>query len=251
MSLISLSDGWKQFGSGRKWRCIGPDYLCEVDSPGNAPNYLKMPKTMANMRRVKSFYAGRVKFGILDEWGTGLDLLVANAFTESLGSVPSPLSTTELREAFNRATGINAGVKLDEVVRYIAMQSGAKYLQRREPRYINPVVTPGRISVGAHHVLVSTARSLLPASANAPIEQRTSEIVEFVCRLPAESLYAAELAVRYFNRSYAKHQNQPPLLAATYNAGSPRPDPSNLWNLKQYGEHINRWLMYYNTSRTL
>ena len=249
MSLISLSDGWKQFGTGQRWRCIGPRYLCEIAISANSPNYTKMASVVANMRRVKSFYAGRLRMGLLDEMGTGLDILVANSFTESLGSVPSPFSTSELLGIYNRATGFDQGVRLDEVVRQISIRS--RYLERREPGYIDPISTPSRVSVGAHHVLVSTARSLHPSPTHKSIEEQTSEIVELVCRIPSESVYAAELAISYFNRSYSKHQNQPPLLAATYNAGSPRPDPTNLWNLRQYGEHINRWVMYYNTSRML
>lgn len=249
MSLIFLTDNWKQFGKGRKWRCTGPKYICEVDDRGNTPNYIHIPETASKIRRIKSVYAGRIKFGLLDEMGTGLDILVANSLTESFGTVPSPISTQELRNVNNNTIGIDPCVKLDEVIRYVAAR--AKYLERREPGYVNPVNTPGRISAGAHHVLISTARSLIPSPANAPLEQRIAEITDLICRLPAESLYAADFAVRYFNRNYPKHLNQPPLLAATYNAGSPRPDPANIWNLRQYGQHIDRWITYYNTSRML
>lgn len=249
MSLIFLPDNWKRFGSGRKWRCSGPKYLCEVDDAGNTPNYLKVTGTVSKIRRIKSVYAGRVKFGLLDEMGTGLDILVANSFTESFGTVPSPLSTQELRKVFNNAIGIDPGVRLDEVVRYVAMK--AKYLERREPGYVNPVNTPGRISAGSHHVLIATARSLIPSPANAPLEKSIAEITDLICRLPAESLYAADFAIRYFNRNYTRHLNQPPLLAATYNAGSPRPDSHNTWNLRQYGNHLDRWVAFYNTSRMI
>lgn len=249
MSLIFLPDNWKRFGSGRKWRCAGPEYLCEVDDPKNTPDYFRIPGTVSKIRRIKSVYAGRIKFGLLDEMGTGLDILVANSFTESFGTVPSPLSTQELRKVYSNAIGIDAGVKLNEVVRYIA--SKAKYLERREPGYVNPVNTASRVSVGAHHVLIATARSLIPSPVNAPLEKRIAEITDLICRLPAESLYAADFAVRYFNRNYARHLNQPPLLAATYNAGSPRPDSRNPWNLRQYGSHLDRWVAFYNTSRMI
>ena len=247
MSLIFLADNWKCFGSGRKWRCTGPKYLCEVDDAGNIPDYRHISGTITKIRRIKSVYAGRVKFGLLDEMGTGLDILVANSFTESFGTVPSPLSTQELRNVYKNAIGLDAGVRLDEVVRYVSAK--AKFLERREPGYINPVNTASRVSVGSHHVLISTARTLIPSPANAPLEKRIAEITDLVCRLPAESLYAADFAVRYFNSCYAKHLNQPPLLAATYNAGSPRPYPGNIWNLRQYGNHLDRWVAFYNTSR--
>jgi hypothetical protein len=247
MSLIFLPENWKRFGSGRKWRCVGPRYLCEVDDPGNTPNYVNVTDAVLKIRRIKAFYMPRIKGGMLDENRTALDILIANAMAESLGSVPSPMSTSELRGVYSRARGMDSGVKLDAVVRYVAMKS--KYLERREPGYVNPVTSPQRVSVGSHHVLISTARSLLSFPANEPIERCIAETVDLICQLPAESLYAAELAIRYFNKAYSKHLNQPPLLAATYNAGSPRPDPGNIWNLKQYGKHIDRWVAFYNTSR--
>jgi len=249
MFLSRSADGWWRFGSGHRWRCAPPRYLCEIDDPGSAPNYATLPQTVSAVRRIKSFYQGRVRLGILDEMGTGLDILVANSLAESLGTVPSPLSTSELRDVFSRATGTDIGARLDEVVRHVAMR--AKYLERREPGYSSPVATPGRVSVGSHHVLLSTALALDTGPPPNSEQEREGRIVDLTCRLPAESLYAAALAVRYFERSYSKHQNQPPLLAATYNAGSPRLDPSNTWNLKQYGQHVDRWVRFFNTSRSV
>jgi hypothetical protein len=247
MSLMSLDNGWKQFGNGRKWRCIGPAYRCEVDDEGNTPNYMHISSTLAKLRRIKSFYLGRVTLGILDEFGYGADVLTANSFTESLGTVPSPLSTSELRSVYNDAPGMDNGVKLDHVIRYIS--SRAKYLERREPGYTNPLAKPDRVSVGSHHVLIATAVGLSAGSGQDSPEARETRIADLICRLPAESRLAAEYAVKYFNRAYSKHLNQPPLLAATYNAGSPRPDSTNPWNLRQYGAHIDRWVAYFNTSR--
>lgn len=247
MSLKRLEDGWCCFGQGRRWRCSsGSRFLCEVDSAGVTPNYLKMASTVTKIKRIKAFYRGRLTFGQLDEMGFGLDVLVANSLTESFGTVPSPLDTKALTAVYNQAGGLNPGVRLDEVVRHIART--AKFLERREPGYINPVATPGRVSVGAHHVLIATAlglKGMKPGHSS----QQVAQIADLVCRVPAESLYAAQLAITYFNRSYSKHFNQPPLLAATYNAGSPRSDGRNRWNLRQYGEHIDRWIAYFNTSR--
>lgn len=249
MSLIFLPDGWQRFGSGRRWRCIGPRYLCEVDDPGHTPNYMRMSATITKIRRIKAFYTGRLRLGLLDQAGNGVDLVTANSLAESLGAVPSPLSTTQLREVYHKAVGMDPGVKLDEVVRYVA--DHAKFLERREPGYVNPVNTPQKVSVGSHHVLISTARALLHSRANAPLERRITETADFVCRIPAESLYATEMAIRYLNDAHSKHLNQPPLIAATYNAGSPRPDARNPWNLRQYGDHIDRWVAYYNTCRMI
>jgi hypothetical protein len=247
MSLVFLPDGWKRFAAGHRWRCAPPRYLCEIDDPGQAPDYLHVPGTVSNIRRIKAFYDGRLRLGLLDETGTGVDVLTANSLTESFGSVPSPLSTAELRALYREAVGTDPGVKLDHVVRSVGAR--ARFLERREPGYVNPLSTAGRVSLGAHHVLISTALSLAPETARLTGVSREAAIVDLVCRLPAESLYAADFAVRYFNRSHALHFNQPPLLAATYNAGSPRYDPGNSWNLKQYGEHVDRWVRYYNTCR--
>jgi hypothetical protein len=248
MALQQLADSWYRFGAGKQWRCHGPAYLCEVDAPGNTPNYLHLAKSVAAVRRVKAAYRGKLAFGILDEFGYGLDVLVANAFTESLGSVPSHLEEASLRAVGKRAHGA-AGERLDQVVRYISGAGGEKYLERREPGYVNPLATPGRVSVGPHHVLISTALGLIGSKAAKGSLAQTAQIEDLTCRLPANNLDAAKLAIKYFNREYARHRNQPPLLAASYNAGSPRYTPQNAWNLVQYGEHIDRWVAYFNTSR--
>ena len=52
-------------------------------------------------------------------------------------------------------------------------------------------------------------------------------------------------------RGQGRHRWELPLIAASYNAGSPRSTTKNDWHLIQYGEHIDRWISYYNTSRTL
>lgn len=248
MALQTLADGWFRFGAGKKWRCAGPKYLCEVGEAGNTPNFCHLPKAVAAVRRVKAFYQGKLQFGQLDEYGYGLDVLVANAFTESLGSVPSKLSESALRTV-NAQSGPNCGAALDAVIRHISGPGGEKYLERREPGYVNPINTPSRVSVGAHHVLISTALGLSGKRyAKGSLEEQAA-ITDLVCGLPANSLNAARLAIKYFNREYSRHHNHPPLLAASYNAGSPRLTTGNDWNLVQYGEHIDRWVGYLNTSR--
>lgn len=72
---------------------------------------------------------------------------------------------------------------------------------------------------------------------------------EQVLRLASESLYSAQLAVEYLNAHSSQHQGELPLIAATYNAGRPRHTNANPWHLVQYGEHIDRWIGYYNASR--
>src|SRR3569623_676239 len=157
MSLARLQDEWLCYGSGRRWRCCADTrYVCEVDDAETAPDYSHLPHVMSKLRRIKAVYYGRVALGRLDQFGTGIDVLVANALTESLGSVPSPISTTELRQVYASAVGNAGGVKLDAVVRHIAM--AGKYLERREPGYVDPVATPGRRPPRPHQHRARPAR---------------------------------------------------------------------------------------------
>jgi hypothetical protein len=249
MSLEHLNNGWKRFSGGRIWRCQSPRFLCEVDREGNAPSYLNLTSSLNRVRKVKSLYSAKLSsFGTLDANGNALDILTANSMTESFGSAPTPFSHNELLSVYKKSSKGDEYNRLAEVVDYV--QNKVKWLVRKEPGYIDPLSTPSRISLGAHHVLLSTALSLLNKQ-NLSQEKKIDCIKDLIFRLPSVSSYAAELAIKYFNNSYSKHFNEPPLLAASYNAGSLRPDSSNLWNIKQYGAHLDRWIAYYNTSRLI
>jgi hypothetical protein len=249
--LISLENGWYSFSGGKRWRILPPEYFCEVEEENNIPSYLSLSSTLSKMKRIKSFYQGRLNnLGQLDEKGTGIDILVANAMTESLGTVPSPLEYSQLREIYEKSSYTDEGDRLDEIVKFVASYGAGKYLQRCEPGYINPIVTPSRISLGSHHILLSTALTILNI-AGKTFEQKEIAIRELCFSLPSQSIKAAELAASYLNRYYSKHFNHLPLIAATYNAGSPRYTTANEWHLVQYGQHIDRWIAYYNTSRYL
>lgn len=245
--LKTLENGWYCFGNGKKWRMSSPHYFCEIEHENNVPTYNKYTRIPSTIRRIKSFYSGRLKFGILDSYGTGLDIIVANAMTESLGTVPSPINYNDLEKLFYASNDDNIGQRLHEIILHISLQPNCKYLERREPGYINPVTTPNRVSLGSHHMLISTAISLLP---NLQVS-KNEKIKDMCLRLPSQSIFAAQLAIEYLNKYYSYHQNQLPLIAATYNAGKPRYTQSNPWNLVQYGNHIERWITYYNTSRNV
>lgn len=249
MSLELLDKGWKRFSGGRIWRCQAPRFLCEVDREGNAPSYLNLTSSVNLVRKVKSFYSGKLySFGTLDSNGNALDILTANSMTESFGSVPTPFSYNELETVYKNSSKRDEQNRLAEVVDYV--QNKVKWLVRKEPGYADPISTPSRISLGAHHVLLSTALGILNKK-NLSQEKKIDCIKDLVFRLPSGSSYAAELAIKYFNNCYSKHFNEPPLLAASYNAGSIRPDSSNIWNIKQYGAHLDRWVAYYNTARLI
>lgn len=244
MSLLKLDNGWMQYGKGIKWRCKAPGYFCEVQNEGNVPVYSDAA-IMTRIREVRNFYSTRIKeLGLINSFGYGIDILVANTFAESGGKVPSPLNTPDLQRIYDQATG-DAGSRLDQVARYVKGSKNTANLIRLEPGYSNPVTTPNKISMGAHHHLISTALWLQGKSGNIPAEQ----VRDVVQRLPSDSKYAATLAVAYFNKSFSKHQNQPPMMAACYNAGSPRESGDNIWNLRSTNDHIDRWVKYFNMSR--
>jgi hypothetical protein len=246
MSLVYHNNGWKSFDTGRIWRCNAPDFLLEVEREGHVPSFSGMAETLARVRRVRSFYAGKLNCGLLDQNGTALDIITANALTESLGAVPSKLNYPDLQRFFKNQSLHDKGDRLNALIDHIAGLE--KYLVRKEPGYVNPIVTPSRVSVGAHHMLISTALDILKLNY---ATDKDDQIIDLVMKFASQSLFSATQAITYFNRSYSKHMNEPPLLAAIYNAGSLRPSPSNAWNLKQYGEHVDRWVSYYNTSRKL
>lgn len=245
--LEKLDDGWFRFAGGRRWRVRAPDYLCEVDDPNNTPSLLNEKGVVERTRRIRAFYDGRIEYGALNRDGVGLDILVANAQTESLGTVPSPLIRSDLDRTLAEHPELPLGVRLDHLLRTIGASKSSKWLVRREPGYTTPVATPGRVSVGAHHMLIATARGL-PSQVKLGICIEDG-IREQVIKLAAESLYSATLAVEFLNRHSARHVGQLPMIAATYNAGSPRTTTTNPWHLVQYGEHIDRWISYYNASR--
>lgn len=230
------------FGKGLKWRCIGPSWYCEVQNEGNAPVF-NDSSLAAKIRQVRNFYAARLtNLGLMDAGGYGLDVLVANAFTESSGVVPSPLDTGPLEKVFDGAPG-DIAAKADLTARYV--KTNARGLVAFEPGYINPVSTPGRISMGAHQQLISTAGWLR----GFPGKLTDAQLRELVTKLPSDSKYAAQLAVTYFNNYHSKHLNQPPLMAACYNAGSLRESAQNAWDLVSTSNHIDRWVKHFNMSR--
>ena len=244
MSLIALDNGWMKFSKGRIWRCQGPDWMVEIDKEGNVPSYGHIPKTVIKIKKVRSFYEANLDIAALNANNNGFDLITANVMTESLGSVPTPFNYDPLKVRLNQST-LPLGLRLDTLLNYAA--TAEKHLVRKEPGYIDPLYTPNRIAVGAHRVLISTALELLGLKSS---PDRENQITEMILKLLSNSIYAADLAILYFVKSISQHQLQPPLMAAVYNAGSLRAD-QNPWNLKQYGDYIDRWVSFYNTSREI
>ena len=250
MSLVFLNNGWKRFDNGRLWRCIAPHFIVELDREDYSPNYLNLHSTLSSIRKIKSFYTGKLSLGTLDVNRNGIDIIVANAMAESSGAVPTEFSYDELNNVYKNSSGLTVGDKLVVVVDYVKLRN--KSLVRKEPGYIDPISTPSKLSMGAHQCLISTALNLTGMYGfNKSSVKYTDTVKELIFKLPSTSAFAAQLAIKYFNDTYSRHQNEPPLLAAIYNAGSLKPNASNVWNLKQYGNHLDRWVAFYNTSRLL
>jgi len=248
MSLVSLSDGWKQYGEGRRWRCVSPSWYCEVDRENNIPSFLNLSSSVNIVKKVRAFYSGKTFTSMPDEHDNLVDILTANAMAESYGTVPTPFSKDELTKILQTSNASDSYQALAALVDYILLRS--KYLIRKEPGYSNPVSTPNRISIGAHHVLLSTAAETMNLPFNTE-KNKIDTLTGLIINLASSSVFAAETALRYFQKRYSAHLLEPPLMAAIYNAGSLRPSSKNQWNLVQYGEHIDRWIGYYNTSRSI
>lgn len=227
------------------WRVAGPRYFCEVDEAGNVPCHAQ-EAAVCLVQKVKEFYTGRLELGRLDELGTGLDIVVANALAESWGKVTPRLDLQQLRAIYDQAHG-GPGERLNAVVRHVDKHEPNLVWWRRS--YRNPISDPGGLKLGAHLMLVSTAYRLAdsPEGAN----DRDEATVDLVLRLLSDALFAGSLAARHLESQYNYHRNQPPLLAAIYRDGPPRPAPESSWGMKCQVEHVERWVKYYNISRSL
>lgn len=88
---------------------MAPGYLCEVDDEGHIPTVLSRTNVASSIRRVHAAYEGKLRFGLLDAFGTGLDVLTANALTELLGTVVMPAPEEKLRAVYREASGLDPG----------------------------------------------------------------------------------------------------------------------------------------------
>jgi zinc D-Ala-D-Ala carboxypeptidase len=244
--LQRTAEEWRRYGDGRRWRCIAPARLCEVDDAGRIPSLLGQAGIRNRLVRIHAFLDGRLQYGSLDAQGNALDIVTANAMTESYGTVPSPLQPDALDRLLDARAELPLDLRLDAMLRQIGKQRDSRWLVRFEPGYGSPVATPGRVSVGSHHMLLSTLQGL-PSERAAG---KSPEVMRRQCvQLAADALYAAQRAIEYLNARSGAHQHELPLIAACYNAGSLRASRRSHWNLVEYGEHIDRWIAYYNASR--
>lgn len=120
------------------------------------------------------------------------------------------------------------GVPLELVVATIATESsGAAAAARTEP--------DGRTSVGLMQTLAGTASEVMGRTV-APKELE-------------DPVLSIEAGTRYIAKQYPTTRFMPPLVAAAYNAGGlhePRPQDTNRWKLRSTGDHIDRFVQFYN-----
>lgn len=103
---------------------------------------------------------------------------------------------------------------------------------RKEPGYVSDGETPSRISVGPCHPLISTAREVM---GDPSIDRLWLSVVGNNLRT----------AARYIRKSWDRHDGDPILVAAVYNAGSIRRSSENPWRLRSHGNHLDRAASWY------
>ncbi len=105
----------------------------------------------------------------------------------------------------------------------------------------NPAGSSDGLSSGPMQVTGSTCAALMGLS-------RTT------CRVRMHSSpdFSFQVGAKYMGSSYqrSQHHRDPPKIAAAYNAGSLRKTSSNHWHMVSMGNHIDRFVRWYNAYRT-
>ncbi len=132
---------------------------------------------------------------------------------------------------------------------YISRYADQYYISRAsviatlitESNCTNPAGSSDGLSSGPMQVTSSTCSAVTGLS-------RTT------CRTRMHSIpsFSIEVGVRYMASSYQRrqHHNDPPKIAAAYNAGSIRSTRTNAWHMVSTGNHIDRFVSAYNAYRT-
>ncbi len=110
-----------------------------------------------------------------------------------------------------------------------------------ESNCTNPAGSSDGLSSGPMQVTASTCSALMGLSrATCRSRMHTSPGFSF------------QVGAKYMGSSYQRnqHHRDPPKIAAAYNAGSLRRTSSNRWHMVSTGNHINRFVLWYNAYRT-
>jgi Transglycosylase SLT domain len=109
-----------------------------------------------------------------------------------------------------------------------------------ESNCTNPAGSSDGLSSGPMQVTASTCSALMGLSrATCRSRMHTSPDFSF------------QVGAKYMGSSYQRnqHHRDPPKIAAAYNAGSLRKTSSNRWHMVSTGNHINRFVLWYNAYR--
>lgn len=109
-----------------------------------------------------------------------------------------------------------------------------------ESNCTNPAGSSDGLSSGPMQVTASTCASLMGLSrATCRSRMHTSPDFSF------------QVGTKYMATSYQKnqHKHDPPKIAAAYNAGSLRSTSANRWHMVSTGNHIDRFVRWYNAYR--
>ncbi|MGK7925659.1 MAG: transglycosylase SLT domain-containing protein [Spirulina sp.] len=120
------------------------------------------------------------------------------------------------------------------IIATIATESGGdRDAIRKEPGYRSDELTPHKISVGLMQTLISTAREIL----NDPHVERHWLL---------EPKNAIEAGTCYIAEQMSKTTYDPPKVACAYNAGGIYRSNDNHWKMRQYGNHCDRFVKWFN-----
>jgi hypothetical protein len=110
-----------------------------------------------------------------------------------------------------------------------------------ESNCTNPAGSSDGLSSGPMQVTASTCSAIMGLS-------RTT------CRrrMHTQPDFSFKVGTKYMGSSYQRnqHHRDPPKIAAAYNAGSLRKSYANRWHLVSTGNHIDRFVRWYNAYRT-
>lgn len=135
------------------------------------------------------------------------------------------------------------GVPIELVIACIATESSGNTLARREePGYVSEKATPNKVSLGLMQLLISTAKDVCR---NYPVDGKW--LVDEDNNIMA--------GTRFIASKRLKTSFDPPLVAASYNAGGVylENNPKNRWRMRCFpmgtGKHIDRFVSFYNDAK--
>lgn len=198
------------------------------DFENAADNFLNVHRLGANHRRYPASIA----------WRIGRDGLVVEDMPPAFTAGEKEMAAGVYNNLGDRirSESVRYKVPVELVVATICTESGGRPRVRRlEPGCdrADPERTPHRVSVGLMQTLLSTAREALGDK-----DLRLADLEN-----PQKSIAAG---MAYMWRQARQTRFDPPLVAAAYNAGSLRHTTRNRWKLVSTGNHVDRFVNFFN-----